>query len=42
MHAAIKRLAVKLSKICNDLRLLASGPRASLGEIRLPSLLSRN
>ena len=36
MHAAIKRLAVKLSKICNDLRLLASGPRAGLGEIRLP------
>lgn len=37
MHAAIKRLAVKLSKICNDLRLLSSGPRAGLGEIRLPS-----
>ena len=36
MHAAIKRLAVKLSKICNDLRLLSSGPRAGLGEIRLP------
>ena len=35
-HAAIKRLAVKLSKICNDLRLLSSGPRAGLGEIRLP------
>ena len=36
MHATIKRLAVKLSKICNDLRLLSSGPRAGLGEIRLP------
>ena len=36
MHAAIKRLAVKLSKICNDLLLLSSGPRAGLGEIRLP------
>ncbi len=36
MHASIKRLAVKLSKICNDLRLLSSGPRAGLGEIRLP------
>ncbi|WP_067780514.1 aspartate ammonia-lyase [Actinomyces vulturis] len=36
MHTAIKRLAVKLSKICNDLRLLSSGPRAGLGEIRLP------
>ena len=36
MHGAIKRLAVKLSKTCNDLRLLSSGPRAGLGEIRLP------
>ncbi|GGO98223.1 aspartate ammonia-lyase [Actinomyces gaoshouyii] len=36
MHATIKRLAVKLSKICNDLRLLSSGPRAGLAEIRLP------
>jgi aspartate ammonia-lyase len=32
----LKRLAVKLSKICNDLRLLSSGPRAGLGEINLP------
>ncbi|TGG94856.1 aspartate ammonia-lyase [Natronospirillum operosum] len=31
-----KRLAVKLSKTCNDLRLLSSGPRAGLNEIRLP------
>ncbi|TRY18126.1 aspartate ammonia-lyase [Tessaracoccus rhinocerotis] len=34
--AALKRLAVKLSKICNDLRLLSSGPRAGLHEINLP------
>ncbi|QDD66665.1 aspartate ammonia-lyase [Herbaspirillum seropedicae] len=32
----LKRIAVKLSKICNDLRLLSSGPRAGLGEINLP------
>lgn len=31
-----KRLAIKLSKICNDLRLLSSGPRAGLNEINLP------
>lgn len=37
VHGALKRLAVKLGKICNDLRLLSSGPRAGLGEIRLPS-----
>ncbi|MDO5092657.1 MAG: aspartate ammonia-lyase [Propionibacteriaceae bacterium] len=35
-HAACKRLAGKLSKICNDLRLLSSGPRAGLNEINLP------
>jgi aspartate ammonia-lyase len=34
--AGLKSLAIKLSKICNDLRLLSSGPRAGLGEIRLP------
>jgi aspartate ammonia-lyase len=33
---ALKRSAVKLSKICNDLRLLSSGPQAGLGEINLP------
>ena len=32
----LKRIAVKLAKICNDLRLLSSGPRAGFGEIRLP------
>ena len=36
MHGAIKRAAMKLSKICNDLRLLSSGPRAGLNEINLP------
>ncbi|MGE3172692.1 MAG: aspartate ammonia-lyase [Planctomycetota bacterium] len=34
--SSLKSLAVKLSKICNDLRLLSSGPRAGLGEIQLP------
>jgi aspartate ammonia-lyase len=34
----LKRVAVKLSKIANDLRLLSSGPRAGLGEIRLPPM----
>lgn len=34
--SALKRLAIKLSKICNDLRLLTSGPRAGLYEINLP------
>jgi aspartate ammonia-lyase len=38
MSAALKRAAVQISKICNDLRLLASGPRAGLGEIRLPAV----
>lgn len=32
----LKRIAVKLSKISNDLRLMSSGPRGGLGEIRLP------
>lgn len=36
--SAMKRLAVKLSKICNDLRLLTSGPRAGLHEINLPPM----
>ncbi len=35
---ALKRMSVKLSKICNDLRLLASGPRAGLFEINLPAM----
>jgi aspartate ammonia-lyase len=36
--SAVKRLAVKLSKICNDLRLLSSGPRTGFGEINLPAM----
>lgn len=36
VHAALKRAAMKISKMCNDLRLLASGPRAGLNEINLP------
>lgn len=35
-HAALKRLAVSLNKIANDIRLLASGPRSGIGEIMLP------
>jgi aspartate ammonia-lyase len=34
----LKRIAVKISKICNDLRLLSSGPRAGLHEINLPAV----
>ncbi len=36
LSGVLKRIAVKLSKTCNDLRLLSSGPRAGLGEINLP------
>jgi len=38
LSGVLKRVAVKLSKICNDLRLLSSGPRAGLGEINLPAM----
>lgn len=34
--SALKQLAIRISKMCNDLRLLSSGPRAGLGEINLP------
>ena len=34
--SALKRLALKINKICNDLRLLSSGPRCGLNEIHLP------
>lgn len=34
---SLKRSAIKLSKICNDLRLLSSGPQAGIGEINLPA-----
>lgn len=33
---ALKVLAVNLSKMCNDLRMMASGPKAGLAEIKLP------
>lgn len=38
VSSALKRLAVKLSKIANDLRLLSSGPRAGFNEINLPKM----
>jgi aspartate ammonia-lyase len=38
LSGVLKRIAVKLSKICNDLRLLSSGPRAGIGEISLPAV----
>jgi aspartate ammonia-lyase len=38
LSGVLKRCAVKLSKICNDLRLLSSGPRTGLGEINLPAM----
>jgi aspartate ammonia-lyase len=38
ISGVLKRVAVKLSKVCNDLRLLSSGPRAGLGEINLPRM----
>ena len=37
LSGTLKRAAVKLSKICNDLRLLSSGPQAGIGEINLPA-----
>jgi aspartate ammonia-lyase len=38
LSGVLTRCAVKLSKICNDLRLLSSGPRAGFGEINLPAM----
>ena len=38
LSSAMKSLAVKLTKVCNDIRLLASGPRCGLAEINLPQL----
>lgn len=37
LSGVLKRIACKLSKTCNDLRLLSSGPQAGLGEINLPA-----
>jgi fumarate hydratase class II len=36
-HGALKQLAVSLMKIAGDIKLLASGPRTAIGELRLPS-----
>ncbi len=38
LSGVLKRVGVKLSKTCNDLRLLSSGPRAGLNEINLPPM----
>jgi aspartate ammonia-lyase len=38
LSGVLKRIAVKISKICHDLRLLSSGPRAGIGEINLPAV----
>ncbi|TAF53079.1 MAG: aspartate ammonia-lyase [Sphingobacteriia bacterium] len=38
LSGTMKRVAVKLSKICNDLRLLSSGPRCGFNEINLPAM----
>jgi aspartate ammonia-lyase len=40
VSGVLKRTALKLSKICNDLRLLSSGPRSGLNEINLPAVQS--
>jgi aspartate ammonia-lyase len=37
LSGVLKRTAVKVSKICNDLRLLSSGPQAGFGELKLPA-----
>ncbi len=38
ISGVLKRVAIKVSKICNDLRLLSSGPRTGLNEINLPAM----
>merc|ERR1719350_1196191 len=38
LSGVLRRVAVKVSKVCNDLRLLASGPRCGLAEINLPPM----
>ena len=37
LHGALRTLAVALNKMANDIRLMGSGPRAGLGELRLPA-----
>ena len=36
--SALRRIAVKINKICNDIRLLSSGPRAGIGEFNVPAV----
>ena len=38
MSGTLRRVALKISKICSDLRLLSSGPRCGLSEIKLPAM----
>lgn len=38
VSSALKRMAIRLTKLCNDLRLLSSGPQAGLGDIQLPPM----
>jgi len=38
LSGVLKRTSAKLTKICNDIRMLASGPRCGLAEINLPQL----
>ncbi|MVA27836.1 aspartate ammonia-lyase, partial [Agrobacterium vitis] len=38
LSGVLKRIAVKISKVCNDLRLLSSGPRTGFNEITLPAV----
>jgi aspartate ammonia-lyase len=38
LSATLRQMAIKLSKVCNDLRLLSSGPRSGFGEINLPAV----
>ena len=38
MSATLKRAAVQISKVCNDLRWMSSGPRCGLNEINLPAM----
>ncbi|MGP9649824.1 aspartate ammonia-lyase [Arthrobacter sp. MYb224] len=40
LSGVLKRVALKISKICNDLRLLSSGPRAGLNDLQLPAVQS--
>jgi aspartate ammonia-lyase len=42
ISGVLKRVATKMSKICNDLRLLSSGPRTGFGEINLPAMQPRS